>query len=236
LKPGIDIFFEKILLYSDPKPLNMENATSSISGIIMLEQLLAYFCFAAGVFILAYWRFKLSSIKSFKDKYDFISEHETKLLWYASIAFLAGIVFEIVILFPVEGRNQVMMHFAQLFTALMFGVIVGYIIFKYLYTYYPSTLNDRLHKLRYKPRISPKTGKPMKLLSEEEEDVHLSEGMQAEEEVFSIDYDVWVDEESGYVQIEKYRGNSEALECPSCGFETLRDVREEIIESHTVTT
>jgi len=42
-------------------------------------------------------------------------------------------------------------------------------------------IEKRLKVLRYKPRISPKTGKPMKLLSEEEEDVHLDEGMQAEE-------------------------------------------------------
>ena len=44
----------------------------------------------------------------------------------------------------------------------------------------------------------------MKLLSEDEEDVYLDEGMQAEENVFSVDYDVWIDEESGYTKIEKH--------------------------------
>ena len=38
----------------------------------------------------------------------------------------------------------------------------------------------------------------MKLLSEEEEDAYLDEGQQAEENVFSVDYDVWIDEETGY--------------------------------------
>ena len=73
----------------------------------------------------------------------------------------------------------------------------------------------------------------MRLLSEEEEDVHLDEGMQAEENVFSIDYDVWVDEETGEVQIEKYLGYLEALECGSCGFRTLKLNKEEIIHAAT---
>ena len=73
----------------------------------------------------------------------------------------------------------------------------------------------------------------MQLLSEEEEDVHLDEGMQAEENVFSVDYDVWVDEASGEVHIEKYSGYLEALECGSCGFQTLTLKNEEIVRKAT---
>ena len=57
--------------------------------------------------------------------------------------------------------------------------------------------------------------------------------MQAEENVFSIDYDVWVDEHTGEVQIEKYLGYLEALECGSCGFKTLKIEREQIVEPAT---
>lgn len=70
----------------------------------------------------------------------------------------------------------------------------------------------------------------MRLLSEEEEDVHLDEGMLAEENVFSIDYDVWIDEKSGDVKIEKYEGRLQALQCNSCGFYTMRIVREEVVK------
>jgi hypothetical protein len=73
----------------------------------------------------------------------------------------------------------------------------------------------------------------MKLLSEEEEDVHLDEGMQAEENVFSVDYDVWVDEETGDVQIEKYPGHLIAYQCNSCGFQTMKLVKEEIVLAPT---
>ena len=62
----------------------------------------------------------------------------------------------------------------------------------------------------------------MKLLSEEEEDVHLDEGMQAEENIFSVDYDVWIDEETGFTQIDKYAGHLHALECPECSYQTLK--------------
>ncbi len=68
----------------------------------------------------------------------------------------------------------------------------------------------------------------MKLLSEEEEDVYLDEGKQAEENVFSVDYDVWIDEASGDTHIEKYDGRLTADECDRCGFQTLKLEKEEI--------
>src|SRR3989442_12745115 len=91
------------------------------------------------------------------------------------------------------------------------GLIVDVILQNLLKFYYPFYIEKRLKVLRYMPRVSPKTGKPMKLLSEEEEDAYLDEGMQAEENVFSVDYDVWKDEETGYIQIEKYSGHLHAL-------------------------
>jgi hypothetical protein len=70
----------------------------------------------------------------------------------------------------------------------------------------------------------------MRLLSEDEEDVHLDEGMLAEEKVFSVDYDVWIDEKTGDVKIEKYPGKLQAVQCNSCGFYTMRIVREEVTQ------
>lgn len=72
----------------------------------------------------------------------------------------------------------------------------------------------------------------MRLLSEAEEDVHLDEGMQAEENLFSIDYDVWIDEKTTDIKIEKYDGHLIALQCGNCGFHTMKVVREEVIEHH----
>lgn len=72
----------------------------------------------------------------------------------------------------------------------------------------------------------------MRLLTEDEEDVHLHEGMQAEENIFSIDYDVWIDEKTKEVRIEKYQGHLISLQCHNCGFYTMRVLREEIIETN----
>ena len=58
-----------------------------------------------------------------------------------------------------------------------------------------TIMASKLRKWRYMPRVG-KNGVKLRLLSEEEEDVHLQEGMKAEESVFSIDYDVWVDEQN----------------------------------------
>jgi DNA-directed RNA polymerase subunit RPC12/RpoP len=115
------------------------------------------------------------------------------------------------------------------------GMIVALIVQNLLKFYYPFFIEKRLKALRYKPRVSPKTGRAMKLLSEEEEDAYLDEGMQAEENVFSIDYDVWKDEETGYVKIEKYSGHLHALQCPECNYQTFKVVREEIVKPPSTT-
>jgi DNA-directed RNA polymerase subunit RPC12/RpoP len=115
------------------------------------------------------------------------------------------------------------------------GMITALILQNLLKFYYPFFIEKRLKVLRYKPRVSPKTGKPMKLLSEEEEDAYLDEGMQAEENVFSVDYDVWKDEETGFIKIEKYSGHLHAIQCPECNYQTFKVTREEIVKTPSPT-
>ena len=74
----------------------------------------------------------------------------------------------------------------------------------------------------------------MKLLSEEEEDVYLDEGMQAEENAYSVDYDVWIDEKTKFTKIEKYNGRLHALKCDKCNYQTLKVSKEEIIQPATL--
>lgn len=182
------------------------------------------------VLILIVHLLRLAATKDFKAKYDYINANEINLLWYASIAIIVGVAFYVN---SFNTELSVLMIFVRAFVTAMMGLIVGVIVQNLLKFYYPFYIEKRLKKLRYKPRISPKSGKPMKLLSEEEEDVYLDEGMQAEENVFSIDYDVWVDEESGYTKIEKYAGHLHASQCPECNYQTLRVVKEEIVVAPT---
>jgi hypothetical protein len=173
---------------------------------------------------------KLSTTKDLKSRYDFINEKEISTLWSATVMILMGLSLLVnSFLFEVGLFWFIIRWFSTLSIAFVLGVVANN-MYKF---YYPFYIEKRLRELRYKPRISPKSGKPMKLLSEEEEDVYLDEGMQAEEDVFSIDYDVWVDEESGFTKIEKYSGHLHALKCPECSYQTLRIAKEEIITRPT---
>ena len=173
---------------------------------------------------------KLASTKELKSRYDFINENEISVLWSATIMILIGAsLLANSFLIEVGIFWFIIRWFSTLSIAFILGIVANN-MYKF---YYPFYIEKRLRELRYKPRISPKSGNAMKLLSEEEEDVYLDEGMQAEEDVYSIDYDVWVDEETGYTKIEKYSGHLHALKCPECNYQTLKVTREEIVTRPT---
>lgn len=175
---------------------------------------------------------KLSAIKTYKGKYDYLKLNRIRAYQFFYFSLGAAVFFMGNTLGDDAIVRSIMYFFVRLFISMCVGTLIGYIIYLILKFYYPTSLEKKLTILRYTPRIS-KSGNEMKLLSEEEEDVHLDEGMQAEENVFSIDYDVWVDEVTGEVHIEKYKGYLEALECGSCGFNTLKIEKEELLKSAT---
>ena len=186
--------------------------------------------FLAGIAVYIVHKVRVASIRDYKAKYDFINTKEIKN--YKGVFFCFALA--AMMLVNLYGMNKIsemgVWFFVRLFISVAGGTLVGYVSYLILDYYYPTVLSKKLRKWRYMPRINPSTGSQMRLLSEEEEDVHLEEGMQAEENVFSIDYDVWVDEKTGEVQIEKYPGHLQAIKCNSCGFYTMRVVREEITE------
>lgn len=182
---------------------------------------------AAGILIYLVHKLRVSTIRSYKAKYDYINH--TEIRNYKKVFLCFAIAAAMLInLYGMGKLNTVeVWFFVRLFMSIAGGTLVAYVAFLVLDYYYPTVLNRKLRKWRYMPRLS-KTGSKMRLLSEDEEDVHLEEGMQAEENVFSIDYDVWLDEKSGDIQIDKYPGHLQALKCNSCGFYTMRVVKEEI--------
>ena len=191
----------------------------------------AYAVAAIGVLILIGYYLKLATTKDFKARYDYINMHEINLLWYGLLMIFIALTIWINTGNVLQERLQAnwLYFFVALFVTVMMGMIIVVILQNILKFYYPFFIEKRLRKLRYAPRTSP-DGRAMKLLSEEEEDVHLDEGMQAEEGAFSVDYDVWIDEESGFTKIEKYNGRLHALECSECNYQTLRVDREEVTQ------
>jgi len=193
---------------------------------------IALFCWVAAALVILGHIFKLLLTKEAKDRYDYINKSEIKLLWVASVIFIIGACF-----YANSNIQELstLWIFVRVFTTISMGMIAALVVQNLLKFYYPFFVEKRLKALRYQPRISPKTGKPMKLLSEEEEDAYLDEGMQAEEDAFSVDYDVWIDEATGETRIEKYKGHLSALECDRCGFQTLKLEKETIIRQPTET-
>lgn len=178
-------------------------------------------------------RVRFSSIKDYKEKYDYLAAYDAKMIFYMIISLAIGLTLFINTVYNTTVQISYVWFFVRLFIAICLGTLIIYISYLMVKFAYPSTLEKKMKKWRYKPRVNKKTGNAMKLLSEEEEDVHLDEGMQAEENVFSVDYDVWVDEDTGDVQIEKYPGHLMALQCNSCGFQTMKLIKEEIVLAPT---
>jgi hypothetical protein len=181
----------------------------------------------AGFAVYVFHAIRVSSIRDYKHKYDFIATREVKAYRLVFICF--GISAFLAINLYGMGKISVMgvWFLVRAFIAMAGGTLIYYVAYLILEYYYPTILNRKLNKWRYMPRVSA-AGNEMRLLSEEEEDVHMEEGMKAEESAFSIDYDVWMDEKSGEVKIEKYPGHLQALKCNSCGFYTMRVTKEEI--------
>jgi len=188
---------------------------------------------AIAVLILLYHEFRVFQIKDYKEKYDYVNLHEIRYFWYAVIslilagAFIANTVYTSSILH--EGQRW---FYVRLFITVSFSVIAYFVFFSLVRIYYPGKLEKRLNKLRNKPRISP-AGNAMRKLSESEEDHHLEPSQIADEEIHSIDYDVWLDEKTGYKKIEKYNAYQHAEECSECGYYTMKISREEVESAPT---
>jgi hypothetical protein len=211
------MFFEQ----SDSPFLNGWHEAMVIGAFAML---------VCSVLIYLFYHIRLSSIRDYKDKHDFINTNEIR--WFKYVFICVGIAVGMIVNIYAAGKVHEVgtWFFVRLFIGISAATLVAYIAALVLEYYYPTRVYHKLRKWRYTPRVNPANGKKMRLLREDEEDIHLNEGMKAEENVFSIDYDVWMDESTGDVKIEKYQGHLLALQCKNCGFYTMRVVREEFVK------
>jgi len=192
--------------------------------------------FASGILVYLLHVLSVSSKKTPREKYEVISRREIKRLELMFILIAIGFAM-LINRYGIDRLSEMGVWFyVRLFISMAGGTLVGYVAFLILEYYYPTRLDKKLRKWRYMPRVNPKTGNKMRLLEEHEEDVHLDSGMKAEEDVFSIDYDVWFDEKTNDVLIEKYPGHLQAVKCNNCGFTTMKVVREEVTREATAET
>jgi len=188
-------------------------------------------CIGIAVLILLYHEFRIFQIKDYKEKYDYVNLHEIRYFWYAVMAVIFAIALyaNSVATATITSSGNMLWFYVRIFITACFAVIAYFVFYSGVRIYYPRSVEKRLNKLRNTPRTSP-TGNAMRKLSEDEEDAHLEASQIAEEDggVHSVDYDVWIDEKTGFKKVEKYLSYQHAEECPECGYVTLKIEREDV--------
>lgn len=191
----------------------------------------------ATVVIFALHEVKVLMLKELKEKYDYVTAYEIKNFWFTMISATIAATF-ISNSFMTEWIvEKGWKWFAgRIFITACLAIFTYVIMASLIRIYYPKYMENRLNRLRNKPRISP-AGNEMRKLSETEEDAHLEPSQIAQEgnEPHSIDYDVWIDEKTGYKKIEKYYPYQHAIECPECGYVTMKIHHEEVTAEPTLT-
>jgi len=186
------------------------------------------------VIMTLYYFVRLLTISDPKVKHDFVNSTEISLFWYAMLSLtIAGGLFLNTVANGIV-QQEVIHFFVRLFIVASFTTIFALIFNSLIRVYYPFTVNKKLYKLRHVTRINPNNGSKMKLMGEEDEDKYMTDEMIEEEAKAAVDYDVWLDAETGYTKIERYDGASLAVQCPSCGYRTLRVTDEQVLRSPTV--
>ncbi len=208
----------------------MENSATLSGSLGAILTYGTYFFIGLAIVIFLIYEIRVFLTKDLKDRYDFVNLHEIRYFWMACMSLvLAAAMFANVTLtklMAVEGESQT---YIRIFFTAAFIAIAYYVVHSLIRIYYPGVVEKRLKKIRNKPRLSP-DGNPMRKLTEAEENVHL-EKFQIDQEasdVHSVDYDVWIDDKTGFKKIEKYMVYQHVEKCSECGFHTLKLSEEEI--------
>ena len=191
--------------------------------------------FAAAVGIFLYHEFRVVTIRNPKERYDYVNTHEIRYFWYAVIALnVALTLFLNELVGPLLPVSEEVLPIVRLFFMAAFAVIMYLLLSSAVRLLYPPVIERRLQRIRNAPRLSP-AGNAMRKLKEEEESVHLEQTQIEEQasEIHTIEYDVWVDEKTGFKQVEKYLGYQHAEKCGECGFMTMKIDSEEIARKPT---
>ena len=155
------------------------------------------------------------------------------LLIYSVIALFLSIYFIGRIFNVLRSREELYDKYLDL-RKVYWGIFLFLIPLPYIFIYW--FLNKRLKKLRYQPRYSRESGEIMRLLSEEEEDDYMEQGQITEEEIGSVDYDVWVTESADDILILRYKKRfTKYKHCPKCNYLTFYHAHSKTVRSATYT-
>ncbi|WP_162555888.1 hypothetical protein [Reichenbachiella versicolor] len=159
-----------------------------------------------------------------------MSKREIQYYWLTALTLCISLIFYLNSIMVWENTPEAeLIWLFKLFVSISIGLAIAIFTNRYFYIYHPFNLEKKLQKLRFRPRVSPVTGQKMHLLTEDEEDVHLTLDMIEHEKINAFEYDVWIDDSSGYKLIEVYKGNLYLDICKKCNYRTAHETKEEII-------
>lgn len=135
------------------------------------------------------------------------------------------------LLFTYQSKEELYDRYVRVRQATQFWLAI---LFPLPYLPLFFLLRRLARNLREKPRYSKVNGKIMHKLSEEEDDHFLEHGQVTEEELDSVDYDVWVTEDEDDVLILRYQKRfTKYSACPKCGFRTYHLAHTQIVRQAT---
>ena len=115
-----------------------------------------------------------------------------------------------------------------------FRAVIFIILFPIPYLIVFFYLKWVLKYLRNHPRYSKVNGKVMHKLDEQADDAFLQEGQVTEEEIGSVDYDVWVTDDYDDVLILRYATRwTKYDKCPKCNFVTYHKQHSRVVQRAT---
>jgi len=123
-------------------------------------------------------------------------------------------------------KFQDLYHMKHLLFMILFPL--PFLFVRYLF------VQKRLKKYRNHPRYSKNNGKEMFKKSEVTEDPFLQKGQLVEEQIRSVDYDVWTTEDEDDILVLKYaRRFSKYSKCPKCNYKTYYKAHSKVVKKAT---
>ncbi len=177
----------------------------------------------------------ISNITLENDNYyeNNFAENNELLMFYLSFSASAVLIFLILLTIALFSKD----FFVRYQLLRVFRLYIWFILVPIPFVGIYFLVKNFTDKWRNTPRISAKTGKVMHKLSEKDDDKYLEKGQVKEEEIKSVDYDVWVSGVEGDILIQKYkRWFSKYNACPKCKYKTYHKVYDKVIVAATYTT
>ncbi|MCL5244664.1 TPM domain-containing protein [Cellulophaga sp. 20_2_10] len=168
-----------------------------------------------------------SWILSFLDSLQYISFPFVFVILYIIILIFLSIYYS----FKIESIDKSKEDYYDKYNSLK-KIDIGCFAFLFPFPLWgmSTTIKTRLKQYRYDPRFSKVNGKPLILLSSKNERNFLKEGEIIEENIHSVDYDVWATDDKSDILILKYDGNSSRKysKCNQCNYKTKGKTRSNV--------